>query len=181
MTSVEFPRKWKRAQIKPIPKIFAPTQMKDYRPISLLFHLGKLSEEVIINKMKIKQTEIVDINQYAYKPNIGTVDALILLLDDFSKDLDKASTKFTQLAGVDFSKAFDRLQPNLLVNKMRGHCFNENITTLVADFLSDRFQFVRFSSNHSSSFIPSNVGTPQGTKLGPILWLIYGNNFLQAV
>ena len=59
---------------------------------------------------------------------------------------------------------------------MRGHCFNENITTLVADFLSDRFQSVRFSSNHSSSFIPSNVGTPQGTKLGPILWLIYCND-----
>ena len=122
LTTSEFPCKWKRAQIKPVPKISSPTQYKDYRPISLLFHLGKLSEDVIINKMKSKLSELVDSNQYAYQPKIGTVDALIQLLDDFSENLDKAKTKFVQLAGVEFSKAFDRLQPNLLVNKMRGHC-----------------------------------------------------------
>ena len=171
----EFPNLWKRAQIKPSPKVSMPTQYKDFRPISLLFHLGKVAEDVIITKLKGKLAEIVDRSQFAYQPKLGTVDALIQLLDDFTLELDKAKTKFMQLAGVDFSKAFDRLQPPILIDKMRQLGFNENLTKLVANFLQYRKQCVKYGAV-TSSYIDSEIGTPQGTKLGPLLWLIYCND-----
>ena len=105
-----------------------PLQYKDFRPISLLFHLGKLAEDIIINKMRNTLSNIIDPSQFAYQNKIGTVDALIQLLDDYTSELDKPSVKFMQLAGIDFSKAFDRLQPPILIDKMRNYGFNENIT-----------------------------------------------------
>ena len=127
LKSAEFPSKWKRSQIKPIPKVSCPSKLKDYRPVSMLFHLGKLSEQVIIDKMRSKLEIIIDPCQYAYQPNIGTVDALIQLIDDFTAQLDNPNTKFVQSAALDFSKAFDRLQPannNMILNAEKTEIMN---------------------------------------------------------
>ena len=75
---------------------------------------------------------------------------------------------------MNLSKAFNRLQPYTLVNG--GHCFIVKITSLVAEFLQNRLQTVRNGLTQSSSYIPSMVGKLKGSKQGPILWLIYGND-----
>ena len=105
-----------------------PLQYKDFRPISLLFHLGKLAEDIIIKKERNTLSNIIDPSQFAYENKIGTVDSLIRLLNDYTSELDKLSVKFMQLAGIDFVKAFDRLQPPILIDKIRNYGFNENIT-----------------------------------------------------
>ena len=128
-----------------------PSQYKDFRPISLLFHLGKLAEDIVINKMRNTLSNIIDPSQFAYQNKIGTVDALIQLLDDYTSELDKPRVKFMQIAGIDFSKAFDRLQPPILIDKMRNYGFNENITKLVANFLQNQQQSVKY--NNMSLFI----------------------------
>lgn len=175
LTTVKFPNKWKCAQANPVTKVSCPSKFKDYRPISLLFHLGKLAEEVIIDKMRKRLDEIVEPSQFAYQRNVGTVDALIKLLDDFSAQLDKPDVKFVQSAALDFSKAFDRLQPSILIQKMTQYGFNNNITVLVWDFLHNRKQSVKYGGSHSD-YLSTQVGAPQGTKLGPVLWLIYSND-----
>ena len=75
----------------------------------------KLSGEVIINKMRSKLEDVIEPAQFAYQPHIGTVDALIKLLDDFTSVLDHPNVKFIQSAAFDFSKASDRLKPALLI------------------------------------------------------------------
>ena len=175
LSTARFPNKWKRAQVNPAAKVSCPSKFKDYRPISLLYHLGKLAEEVVINKMRKRLEEIIEPSQFAYQRNVGTVAALIKLLDDFSAQLDKPDVKFIQSAALDFSKAFDRLQPSILIQKMTQYGFNSNITALVQDFLSDRKQCVKFGDCYSD-YLSVRVGAPQGTKLGPILWLIYSND-----
>ena len=177
LTSTEFPNKWKQAHITPIPMISMPSQYKHFRPISLHYHLGKLAEDVVINKLKYKLTEIVDVNQFAYQSKIGTVDAVMQLVDDITNELDKPNIKCMQLASVDFSKAFDRLQPAVLVGKMKSYCFNLNLIQLVQSFLDNRQQCVKYNGMYSSN-IDCKVGTPQGTKFGPILWLIYCNDLV---
>ena len=67
-----------------------------------------------------------------------------------------------QIAGIDFSKAFDRLQPPILIDKMRNYGFNENITKLVANYLQNQQQSVKY--NQCSSYVDCKVGAPQATE-----------------
>ena len=175
LKTAEFPDKWKKSQIRPIPKTSNPTTFRDYRPVSLLFHLGKLSEQVIIDKLRPKLEKIIEPSQFAYQPKLGTVDALIKLIDDFTAELDNPGTRYVQSAALDFSKAFDRLQPDILLDKMENYKFNKNSISLVSSFLQNRKQSVKYGDS-LSTYISSLVGAPQGTKLGPILWLLYSND-----
>lgn len=171
----KFPNFWKQADVFPVPKTTSPEFLKDFRPISLLFHVGKLAEEIIISKMQnIIATKITN-NQYGYKRGVSTTDALLHLLDDFTLLLDKKSGKYIQTVCLDFSKAFDRLQPEILLNKMLNLGFSHNIISLIKDFLTNRKQRVALHGNFSN-YNSVQVGAPQGTKLGPLLWLIYIND-----
>ena len=113
--SREYPDTWKRAQVKPAPKTQSPSSYKEYRLIYLLFHLGKVAEQVIVNKVRSRVDEIVNQQQYAYQPLVSTTDALLHLADDWTSILDQqTSVKFIQNAYLDFSKAFDRLDHSTL-------------------------------------------------------------------
>jgi hypothetical protein len=76
---------------------------------------------------------------------------------------------------VDFSKAFNRLQPAILIGKMINYGFNPKIINIISSFLTSRQQCVKFSGK-VSCLTEMAVGAPQGTKLGPIFWLIYVND-----
>ena len=143
LDSGEFPDYWKQAEVRPLPKSTKPSQYKDYRPISLLFHLGKLAEQVIIDQMRGKLSEIIKPDQYAYQSKIGTVDALLQLVDDITSELDGTGVNCVQLASLDFSKAFDRLQPSIVINKMKLSGFNPKIINIVSSFLQKRSQCVK--------------------------------------
>lgn len=175
LTDCEYPDLWKRAQITPAPKVRQPNMLKDFRPISLLFHLGKVAEQVIVNKLRNPLADVIASNQYAYRPKLGTTDAILQLIDDCTADLDSIESKYVQLGCLDFSKAFDKLQPNIVLRKMRKSGINENIITIVDSFLSNRKQCVKVEDVFSM-YDDVLVGAPQGTKLGPLLWLFYVND-----
>ena len=105
----QYPDMWKKAQVTPVPKIKQPSMYKHFRPISLLYHLGKLAEQALVNKLKAPLKDAIASNQYAYRPKVGSTDALLQLLDDCTAELDLIKSKYVQLACLDFSKAFDKL------------------------------------------------------------------------
>jgi hypothetical protein len=174
LSTGQYPDLWKKAQIVPVPKVGQPTTCKDYRPISLLYHLGKLAEQVIITKIKSSLVTVIEPSRYGYLPHLGTTDAMLQLLDDCTKELDLTASKYIQLACLDFSKAFDRLQPNILLRKLKSYGINQCIINLLEDFLKRRQQCVKVNTSFSD-VADISVGAPQGTKLGPILWLFYIN------
>jgi hypothetical protein len=175
LTTGQYPNFWKQAEVVPVPKTPQPMLCKDYRPISLLFHLGKLAEQVLINKIRKSLNSSLMPHQYAYLPNLGTTDAILQLIDDCTKELDAASCKYMQLACLDFSKAFDRLQPSIVLQKMESLGINQHIINILHNFLKHRKQCVRVHGC-TSDLTDISVGAPQGTKLGPILWLFYVND-----
>ena len=143
--------------------------------ISLLFHLGKLAEQVFINKVKGVSCDAIAKNQYAYRSEVGSNDSILQLIGDCTLDLDHINLKYVQLASLDFSKVFDRLQRTILIDKMLSYGVKPNVSRTIEDFLSRRQQCVRVN-NVLSDYIDVSVGAPQGTKLGPILWLFYVND-----
>ena len=76
-----------------MPKCNSPTEFKKYRPISLLIHLGKLAEQVIIGKMRDTIDTVISPHQYAYRPGVSTTEALLQFVDDTTQELDKQANK----------------------------------------------------------------------------------------
>ena len=106
------PEIWKTASVIPIPKVSGASEPKDYRPIALTPVLAKCLERLISPHISDK---IADENQFAYKRNRGTDDALMMLLDNVSKHLDVNAQNYTRAVFIDFSSAFNTIDSTLTV------------------------------------------------------------------
>ena len=111
-----FPALWKQSQITPINKVKTPHKYKDMRPIALTFHLGKINERVISDLIKCDLPKMR--NQYAYTKELSTTDALVKFSSDKSAGLDKTDAVTLQALLLNFSKAFDRMRPDIAVSKL---------------------------------------------------------------
>jgi hypothetical protein len=167
-----FPAIWKSGEVVPIPKTNAPATAKEYRPITLLWHLGKIAEKAISTLLRDNITSRLAVNQYAYQSKRSTTDALIAIIDDWTLELDKPGTLCIDVTLLDFSKAFDLVNHETLEYKMSQLNVTPWLQELLMNFLSYRSQSVKHQ-DALSKYLPQHVGTPQGTILGPILWLIY--------
>jgi hypothetical protein len=164
-----FPQKWKDAEVCPLKKVQCPTQNKDFRPISLLWHCRKVAEQLAMERYKKQVIPKLCSNQFAYLPKLGTADALVTAIDDWTCELDKKDTMGIQLIFKDFSKAFDKMQPSILVEKLSGMQVNNSTIGLALDFLNGRTQCVVDKvAGVKSRQKNITVGVPQGTISGPL-------------
>ena len=172
-----FPAMYKSAEITPVPKHSSASTCKDYRPISLLWHVGKVVEHFINIKLRSSLLPKLNTNQYAYMNGIGCTDALVALFDDISTKMDDSRNFGVQLILYDFSKAFDLMQHHLLQDKLMNLDIPLPMRAMIADYLSDRKQCVSLKQQCVRSTVSTcNVGVPQGTLLGPTLWLAFVNS-----
>ena len=119
-----------------------PSQYKDLRPISLLYHLIKIAEKAIVHHLRADLPTFT--NQYAYTKGLSTTDALVRLTTDIIKSLDDKETIATQLLLLDFSKAFDRMRPDLAVEKLLKLEVRPALISVVKSFLTERQQRVKY-------------------------------------
>ena len=168
------PSLWKTAIACPVPKVNPPkTLEKDLRPISLTCVLSKELESHPVNWLWRIVLPQMDPYQFGAMANVSTVHALIKMCHDWFESTDKASDKnYIHAVLVDYSKAFDRIHPNILMEKIMKL---ENIPPFllhwIADFLSNRSQQVKIG-NIFSEKIDIWGTVPQGTKLGVLLFLL---------
>lgn len=175
-----FPEAWKTSVIHPLPKTKSPESYADLRPISLLPILSKILEKVIYEQliMYCNENHILPITQSGFRKSHSTATALSNIIDHLVKDLDEQ--KISVLVLLDFSKAFDTINHNLLCAKLKYYGLSSGSVEFMHSYLAGRYQRV-IIGDKASSLLPVTSGVPQGSILGPLLFTIYTADLLGRI
>ena len=169
------PKDWKGARVTPIFKANSKVDPANYRPISVLSVIAKLFEKTIFNQVYAYLTDNKLLSKYqsGFRPLHSTLTALIDITDIWYLNIDDGLTN--AILFIDLKKAFDIIDHEILLSKLELYGFKGASLNLLRDYLSDRTQVTVINNvNSETSFI--SCGVPQGSILGPLLFLLYIND-----
>ncbi len=170
-----FPAKWKEARITPLYKGGSKEQCNNYRPISVLPVLSKILERHVYLSLYnyLQDNKLLTNSQYGFRQNHSCQTALIDLTEKMYKAINEG--KFFGAVQLDLSKAFDLVNHKLLIEKLELYQCDQESILWFKSYLSERNQCVRIKHCQSDAQ-DIKTGVPQGSILGPLLFLIYIND-----
>ena len=170
------PDEWKTAVVTPLFKNKGQKEdLNSYRGISVLPPINKVFEILISNKIRdyFESNGIFSSAQHGFRKNFSCETALHELISDLNLARDK--NKITLLLFIDFKKAFDTVDSELLIRKLFHYGFDNQALSLIRNYFFNRKQFVKMGSN-VSNYKKIKLGVPQGSVLGPLFFLIFIND-----
>ena len=172
------PNEWKIARLTPIHKSGDVTKADNYRPISILPVVSKIMERAVQKQLKdyLEENKLLSDTQFGYRKKRSTELATSLILDEIRKAGDNGC--LTGAVFIDLSKAFDTIGHSTLIRKLQDYGVNGNELQWFIDYLFGRLQYISYANEQSKCY-PITCGVPQGSILGPILFLIFFDQILK--
>ena len=176
MCTSKFPAQWKIARVLPLLKSSDSdkTNPSSYQPVSQLPIISKLTEHSIQTQILkyLEETKQLHVNHHAYRSRHSTSTALIQLMDLIVTATD--GNLITTSLSLDLSAAFDCVEHSILLDKLAYYGLDNGTLKWIKSYLSFRSSFVAIGSS-KSIIKPSPHGVPQGSCMGPLLYLNYVN------
>ena len=171
----KFPDTWKYAKVLPIHKKGNVYDKKNYRPVSILSPISKVLERVVYDQLYnyFSNNKIFHQNSMGFRKNRSTLTALLQMYDRWVRASDNGNVSLAVL--LDLSAAFDLVSPEILLEKLRIYGVHRDCLSWLKSYLLERRQGV-WIDNVLSDWESLEVGVPQGSILGPLLFVIFAND-----
>lgn len=178
LTEAIFPDAWKLSAITPIHKAGNLHKIENYRPISILCCLAKTFERLIHDRMYSAAKPLISQYQHGFMKNRSTTTNLMAYVSSLNLSMEKRFQ--VDSIYVDFSKAFDKVPHDLTLRKLDRLGFPDWFINWLRSYLRDRTAYVNLKSVESTRF-PTPSGVPQGSHLGPLIFIIFVNDLIDRI